>query len=264
MKTESISIRNWDDLVFENRHRAYGAYAVRKDYNNNMLKGLGISVALACLLILIPKLLAEIKGVEIVPVVCTFGEKPLVMLSDPPRVQPKPRTTPPPPAVHHTQTNLPPQVTSEPVETTTATVSELIDTAPIDFGETGTGDAVETTGTGTVEIPAVSTAPQVWDLVQEMPTYEGGIAAMSRFLSRNIKYPASDRRIGTQGTVFVSFIINSEGRVTQVRVVRGISPTCDAEAVRVVSLMPPWKPGIQNKQAVAVRMMLPITFKINQ
>jgi protein TonB len=264
MKAESVAIRNWDDLVFENRHRAYGAYVVRKDYNNNMLKGLGISVALACLLIFLPKVVAWIDGGKTFALPKPFTEKDVIVITVvPPITQPQHRTTPPPPAAQHKK-SLPPQVTTQPVETTTTPVSDLINTEPIDFGETGPGVVSETTGTDRIEIPAASTAPKVWEIVQEMPTYEGGLGAMSKFLSRNIRYPSADRRVGTQGTVFVSFVIDSEGKVTQAQVVRGISATCDAEAIRVVSMMPRWKPGIQNKQAVAVRMMLPITFRINQ
>jgi protein TonB len=96
-----------------------------------------------------------------------------------------------------------------------------------------------------------------------MPMYEGGFEAMMRFISQKIKYPNSARQMGIEGTAFVQFVVNSEGKVTDVAIVRGFNAACDAEAARVIALMKNWKAGQQNNTAVSVRMVLPIKFKIN-
>jgi protein TonB len=101
----------------------------------------------------------------------------------------------------------------------------------------------------------------VFDLEQQ-PEPVGGITAFYDYVSKNIKYPASARRMGVEGKVFLLFIIDTDGSITNVEVIKGIHPDCDAEAVRVVSSAPKWVPGKQRGRPVKVRMRLPITFKL--
>ncbi len=77
-----------------------------------------------------------------------------------------------------------------------------------------------------------------------------------------MKYPNRARQIGIEGKVFIKFVVNYEGKVVNVEIVKGISEDCDKEAARVIAMMPDWKPGIQNKTPVSVRMVLPINFKL--
>ena len=86
---------------------------------------------------------------------------------------------------------------------------------------------------------------------------------MNKFIAKNLRYPPSARRMGVDGTVYVSFVVGKDGTINDVKVLRGISADCDKEAVRVVQMMPPWKPGKQNGKAVFVRFNLPIKFKLN-
>ncbi len=104
---------------------------------------------------------------------------------------------------------------------------------------------------------------QVFMVVEKMPEPTGGIGQLMQYLGENIKYPAEARQKGTEGKVFVQFIINKDGSIGDVQVMKGIGNGCDAEAVRVVKAMPTWKPGLQNGEAVNVRMSLPIMFKLN-
>ncbi len=98
--------------------------------------------------------------------------------------------------------------------------------------------------------------------LEVQPEPEGGFAAFNKYVSDNMKYPASARRMGIEGKVFLVFIIDTDGSISNVEVVKGISVECDAEAVRVVSGAPKWKPGKQRGRAVKVRMRLPITFQL--
>lgn len=103
----------------------------------------------------------------------------------------------------------------------------------------------------------------VFIAVETMPEFPGGTTAMMEYLSKSVKYPSDALAVKITGKVFVSFIINEKGKVTDVKVLRGIGTSCDKEAIRVVSEMPDWKPGIQNDETVKVKFTLPVVFKLN-
>ena len=96
------------------------------------------------------------------------------------------------------------------------------------------------------------------DFAEEEPTYKGGYEAMFKFIEQNFVYPDSSRINGEQGTVFVQFVVNTDGTLTEIEVLRGVSPLLDAEAKRVVSIMPPWNPGSNGGKYVRVRYRIPI------
>ena len=126
------------------------------------------------------------------------------------------------------------------------------DLPPIEIGD-GTGE-----GTGT---PVEAVAPPTEFLVvEEMPEFPGGQAAMLKYIGKHLRYPASARNQGVSGVVYVSFVISPEGQVTKVEVLKGIDAACDQEAARVISQMPAWKPGRQSGRNVPVRYSLPIRF----
>lgn len=97
--------------------------------------------------------------------------------------------------------------------------------------------------------------------VDVMPEYPGGYEALARFMKHNIMYPKKARKAGVEGTVYISFVVTPEGEITDVKTLRGISRECDAEARRVVMMMPRWKPGQLNGKNVFVRFVLPINFR---
>ena len=104
---------------------------------------------------------------------------------------------------------------------------------------------------------------KVFTVVEEQPEFNGGYDAMMAFIRENLRYPADARQQGVEGTVYVSFIVETDGRVTSPKIIRGISPACDDEVVRIMELMPKWKPGKQSGQDVRVRFVLPIKFSLN-
>jgi protein TonB len=122
----------------------------------------------------------------------------------------------------------------------------------------------ETMSNVTTSIPLVIEPPKVFDTAEVMPQYEGGMKAMVKFLSKQLRYPTSERLMGHEGTVYVRFVINSAGQVVDVEVIKGVSAILDREAVRVVSMMTKWKPGMQHDLPVNVRMVLPIRFHMEQ
>jgi protein TonB len=103
---------------------------------------------------------------------------------------------------------------------------------------------------------------EIFTVVESMPTYPGGDAARMKFLQENIKYPQMARESGIQGTVYVTFVVEPDGSVSDVRVLRGIGGGCDEEAVRVIKAMPKWIPGKQRGKPVRVQFNMPIKFTL--
>lgn len=99
--------------------------------------------------------------------------------------------------------------------------------------------------------------------VQQMPSFPGGDAARIKYLAKNLRYPGQAAEDGIQGTVYVSFIVKTDGSIKNVKLLRRIGGGCDEEAIRVVSKMPQWKPGSQNGKKVDVLYNMPVSFKIN-
>jgi periplasmic protein TonB len=262
METKVLAFRTWDDLVFAYRNKAYGAYAIRRAYSRRLLLGVGVSTMLMATLLLSPNIVSWLRG-DVMP------EKPVIfeyitsghtVLPPPiiPRIHPPAGTAPA--RIRNTNTTI--RVVTEPVDVPPA----VVDTEPVLTDDTGTGDGgfVEGAGTVVTDIPVVET-PIIKDPVsfaEVMPVYDGGMKALIKFIKENLDYPPSARRIGVDGTVFVSFVVNGDGTVSQVTVMRGIHKACDAEAARVISIMPGWKGGKQNGNPVAVRMVLPIKFNL--
>lgn len=125
--------------------------------------------------------------------------------------------------------------------------------------------SVQTSNTGnSVKSNHVSEPTKVYDLVDEMPQFPGGPHAMFEYLSKNIKYPVVAEENGVQGRVIVTFIVESDGSVTNTKVVKSVDPSLDKEALRVVKSMPHWIPGRQNGSAVRVQYTVPVTFKLEE
>ena len=99
-------------------------------------------------------------------------------------------------------------------------------------------------------------------VVEDQPEPQGGMQAFYEYVGKNLKYPSQARRMGIEGKVFVQFVVNTDGTLTDVQAIKGIGAGCDDEAVRVVKTAPKWKPGKQRGKPVRVRMVLPITFKL--
>lgn len=103
---------------------------------------------------------------------------------------------------------------------------------------------------------------EIFKIVEEMPSFPGGEAKLMEFVAKNVKYPQIARETGIQGRVFVNFVVEPDGSVSNVSVLRGIGGGCDEEAMRVVKTMPKWKPGKQRGKPVRVQYMLPVNFKL--
>lgn len=103
----------------------------------------------------------------------------------------------------------------------------------------------------------------IFEIVEDQPEFPGGQQAMQQYLAENIRYPSMARESGIEGTVFVTFVVEPDGSISNVKILRGIGGGCDQEAVRVVQNMPNWNPGKQRGQPVRVQFNLPVRFVLN-
>ncbi len=262
MEKQNQNIRSWDDLIFENRNKAYGAYALRQDYSNGLIRGLLTSLGLAVAIFLVADF---INGGQVIKEITK--EVPVFTPGTPPNIKAdiipqKPRTEP----VRSVNRELPPQVVvTEPVEPTPepATTSTGTEGTPDGTGTTDTGTSGGVSnGTDSGTVAVKSNEPFIH--VEVMPVYKGGFEGMMKTLKKNMRYPRSAQQMGKEGTVFVEFIVSDEGVLRDIKVLRGFDRDCDKEAVRMVEKLTEWTPGLQNKMAVNVKMVLPIKFKIEQ
>ncbi|HTD40604.1 MAG TPA: energy transducer TonB [Mucilaginibacter sp.] len=122
----------------------------------------------------------------------------------------------------------------------------------------------------TIDAPIKTDAPdtssvnrsKIFTAVEMEPSFPGGVDRFYQFLQYNVKYPAEAVKYKVQGKVFISFVVERDGSLTDIKILRGIGSGCDEEAVRVVSISPKWKPGIQNGRPVRVQYTMPISFTL--
>lgn len=265
-----------NDIIFRGRNKDYGAYQLRRLYDRYMSRGTIISVLLFLFVALFPTIMKIVKAA------LPKGEETLnvsVELAEPPPLDPN---TPPPPP--------PPPVEPPPARPTIAFVApvvkkdeEVVEEVPpptqeemkdIDVStktQEGSNEGVaEGIGDEPVEAappPVVEEAPkekpqEIFKVVEQMPAFEGGNAALFRYLGENLKYPVMARENGVEGTVVVQFVVGEDGSINNPVVVRDIGAGCGEEALRVVRSMPKWQPGRQRGKPVKVQFNLPIRFKL--
>ncbi|MEX2232160.1 MAG: TonB family protein [Cyclobacteriaceae bacterium] len=250
----------WEEMVFEHRNKAYGAYVLRKGYSNNVTIGLIVTIIVVMFLIFYPRL-SKFFGSDDVVARPPLRKLVYTELSAPPPID-KPKPAPPQiilPRLQKVIKFVPPKVVKEEVVELPPTIEE------IKVNETG---AVAVEGPTEVIFDApveevVVDDNELFTVVDQQPEFEGGYNAMMAFIKQNMVYPANARRMQIEGTVHLSFIVSKTGTISEVKVLRGIMTECDKEAVRVVQLMPLWKPGKQNGRNVNVRFILPLKFRLN-
>ncbi len=262
MKDEKNSSNGWEEIVFENRNKAYGAYFLRKTYSKNVVISSVLALLFITFVLALPSIAAFFKSDE---VVVKKRKSTAVSLEQPPPInpdQPPPPSIPPPPTKTIIKF-LPPKVTDKEVveEEKMPTIEE------IKKNETGS-DNVEGTSEVVFDEPVQEVvkdngdANKVFTFVEQSAEFVGGLEGFYKWLQKNLRYPASARRMGLEGKVFVKFVIEPTGAISNVEVVKGFNGECDKEAQRVISIMPKWKPGRQSGRAVRQSYQLPIAFKL--
>ncbi len=251
-------VNQLDEIVFSDRNKEYGAYALRKAYKRFINRSMIIAIAIMLAVVLIP--FFYWKQTASANVETTVSTEMLNMATDKEKDAPPPPPPPPEQVMEQKARFTAPVITSD--------TNEVIEINQDDLNQT-TNNNVNTNEEIVIEddggesiIEEVVETP-IFTVVEEMPTFPGGDESRVKFLTENIKYPQMAKESGIQGTVFVTFVIDEKGRVADVKVLRGIGGGCDEEAIRVVKMMPPWNAGKQSGKPVRVQFNMPIKFTLN-
>lgn len=259
-----IFSEEWCDLVFEGKNQVYGAYEHRKESSRRHFWALLIAVFVFVLACLSPEIMHHI-----LPQQRERNDK-VISFSDIKIEKPKEnilKEIPPPPPVRNTIKFTPPVI--RPDETVNEEdepkmqkeiVQQKAAIGTTDFNK-GTDDVAAPIAKENAQITEDTDKPFL--IVEQMPQFPGGDVEMMKFIRENLKYPAKAQEAGVTGKVIVNFIVGRDGRITQIKVVRGIGSGCDEEAIRVLQKMPPWTPGQMGGKAVPVYFTFPITFRLN-
>lgn len=250
-----------DDIVFDGRNKAYGGYVLRRMMRINMLRGFYVALLLAVVLAVCSFLpyswFHHKKAPELMEVTHVALSEPPPLASVPEPMMP---SSPPPPA--EALQEMQPADNVPDAENNPQDQEQQNDT-----GLHGNGSdihAADTSMTGSMAgVTGGHGSPDsVYFRVEQPPEFPGGTAALYNYLRNNTRYPEVARLNGIKGTVTVSFIVNEDGSVSDVKVKRGIGGGCDEEAARVVRNMPNWKPGKQGGVPVRVIYSIPMNFSL--
>lgn len=261
----------WLDLVFENRNKNYGAYELRQHYSQTMAKALAYTLSGFVVVAVTLGVVSRLNQVAVDHTHTTIVDITPHILPPPPKKEDKPLQ--PPPAkmpVKQLQATpsgpsvvIPTKITPEEVDSNPPTIAEMQKSNISSEVSKGTGPAVQSitdgTGNGTGNGEKVENGTEVHDFAEISPEPMGGMAGWSKFIQRNLRYPDTD----AQGRVFVSFVVERDGSLSNIKILKGVSPELDAEALRVIRMAPKWKPGMQGGQAVRVQFNIPINFQQN-
>lgn len=280
MDTNKILQADVLDIIFDNRNKAYGAYELRKNYHKRLKRSMMIAATLVMVTVS-------------APIIASMFDKPLVVdmpkdnariIKDVEVIMPK-----------EPEPKVPEVKTVEPINPVTTVINtEPIIEVAIEVNdkdlpptkdelkdavsgtenikgkdlEAGLVPPIEPSGTGggTVIIPQ-EPAPNDNEIysdfdISQMPEFPGGEEELMSYLAKNIQYPKRAVDDGAEGRVMLGFVVNKEGEIDDIKVLRSIGYGCDEEAVRVVNKMPKWKPGKNNGRLVNVYYSLPITFEL--
>ncbi|RTQ53799.1 energy transducer TonB [Hymenobacter gummosus] len=273
MDNAQLARASFEDIVFEGRNKAYGAYVLRKLYSKHVTRAFLVAMIFFALMIGGPLLARMLTPKEDTskPKLDTevVLEAPPLDKTEPPPPPPPPSAPPPPPPKLSTVKFTPPVIKKD---EEVKKIEEIPDQEELEDKVVATKTvegntnnlAVDLSGLGDEGNKVVEEVVEakVYTYVEQMPQPPGGMEGLMQYLGKNIKYPALALRNQVEGKVFVNFVVGPSGQITDVKVTKGIGAGCDEEAVRVISKMPAWSPGKQNGRAVSVSYTVPVTFTI--
>jgi protein TonB len=258
MAKDKMNAPAFDDIVFEDRNKEYGAYKLRKRYPRNVSIALLIGIVILATAIITPYINAKAlegraKRAE------RQVEIKLENLDQPnEQVAPPPPPPPPPTDVVQQQRYVPPVVVDsvKPEE-----VKQLM-TADQAQNEVVNKDVEVAVQSVKEEVQEAEPEEVPFVVVEEMPMFPGGDAELLKYIGEHTQYPEVAKENNIQGKVIVRFCVTAKGGVSQVSVLKGVDPELDKEAIRVVNTLPPFKPGKQGGKPVPVWYMVPINFTL--
>lgn len=271
----------WVEMVFAGKNKEYGAYQLRKGTSGRNIKALLILVIAAALVggFLAWKVIeqkqaeeqqAYMEAMELAKLQQQAKKEEKKKEPVKPKIEPKKEI----PVARETQKFTAPVIKKDELvkaENQVKQMDKLDEKVAVGTeNKEGTKDRLAEAVRSDIAVAAPPPPPapkpevsnKVFDVVEEMPHFPGGAAALQAFLSSNTKYPVVAQENGVQGRVIVSFVVERDGSITDVRVVRSVDPSLDREASRVVRSMPRWSPGKQNGSAVRVKYTVPVVFRL--
>lgn len=265
LKPEAMKTPNMNEIIFENRNKNYGAYAIRRSYDDNVIKGLLTSMMLFASFIVVAHIASKLVPVVIpkidtpTEILETFVYEMQLQEEVKPEV-PKEKATPPP---SKPNLNLPPVITNEEPKDEPKDEPKKVEDPTAVPGGTGTDPVATNT---TAVDPGLGGLAGKNDKPVTIPAFNPEFNGdLMRYLTSNIVYPMIAVEYDVEGTVYLSFVIDEEGEITDVKVLRGIGYGCDKEAVDVVKRMPTWKPGRdEHNNPIKVLYTLPVKFKLHR
>ena len=274
-KIDLIS-RDWTEMVFEGRNKEYGAYRLRKNAGKRNLYSL-ITIFIAALAIwggislvkfvesrtksVAQTSVAELSALNQPKKKAEVKQQKKVKLEQPEKVVERVKSS-----VKFTAPVIKKDDEVKP-EDELKTQDELMSTKTaigaldVKGNDDANGEVLKIKEAVAQPEPKPE-VEKVFDVVEQMPSVPGGPSALMEWLSNNVKYPVVAQENGVQGRVVVSFVVERDGSITDVKVVRGVDPSLDREASRVVRAMPRWIPGKQNGSAVRVKYNVPVAFRL--
>lgn len=270
METTGVYPTTLDEWVFAGRNQLYGAYVLRRTYRRNAQKATLLGIVLTTVGLTVPTLYARFAPAEPEQHVALY----MTNVAIPPATKPEVELPKPPPKseplVRPSTKFLPLEIQpDEKVEEVELppTQDQLAQAPAGQETVLGSPDAIieiaEATETAPPAVVTVEPAPEdPLLIVEQQPEFPGGLAAFNKFLRSHLRYPTQAAKAGISGKVFLSFVVGTDGRITQLEVSKGLGFGCDEESIRVAKLMPNWKPGRQSGRAVPVRFTLPIYFQL--
>ena len=272
----------WVDLVFAGKNQDYGAYKLRKGTSGRNIKALVILIIAAALVggflawKVIEQKNAEQQQAYMEAMQLAQLQKEAKKQEEKKQEQVKPKVEPKKeiPVARETQKFVAPVIKKDELvkESNQMKQMDQLD-AKIAVGTETHEGAKDRTIEAVRNDIAVATPPpapkeevtqKVFDVVEVMPSFPGGQAALLQYLNSQVKQPVVAQENGIQGRVTISFVVERDGSITDVKVARSVDPSLDKEAARVVSSMPRWTPGKQNGSAVRVKFNVPVVFRLQQ
>lgn len=268
----------WVDMVFDGKNKSYGAFQLRKGTSGRNIKSLIILVIAAALVggflawKVIEQKQAEQQAAYMEALELSKLQKEAKKQEKKEVVKPKVEPKKEIPVARQTQKFTAPVIKKDELvkeENQIKQMDKLDDKVAVGTeNHEGTKDRNVEAVRNDIAVNTPPPAPKeevtnkVFDVVEVMPSFPGGQGALMSYLSSHVKYPVVAQENGVQGRVTVSFVVERDGSITDVHVVRSVDPSLDREAARVVSSMPNWQPGKQNGSAVRVKFNVPVQFKL--
>lgn len=260
-----------NEVIFKDRNKNYGAYAIRSSYNESIIKSLVTVIGTSCLLfgsIIVYNRYTNDKPKEESGFIINDEDYKIIEYNNP--LVNEPKVEPEKPKVDEAAAAKGGVATVINNNATDTDVKNLDNPNSGQGDENSKGTSLTSTESSTVEtqpeiikVEAEKKEPEVVVIASDMPEFEGGVEGLMRFVSQNIIYPDLAKQIGHEGTVYVSFVVSEQGYVQDAKVMKGIGYGCDEEVLRVVNKMPKWKKGGKNAgHPVKVRFNIPVKFKL--